>query len=205
MAPNLRQNTALPESFAKLGQLVRNKVPATTVTSRSVAASYWDWPTDNDKAYGAEESDVDLFSADHLETNLIKDAATASKVAAWSSGTVPEHDDYWAEQTSVHKPLHHHGDDVDDSYWNEASHQDDASHAKEAYWEDNNCRHHKGLPTDMSTNEYWQEISHESTAVDNYWNNDDHTPKDASFSYWQELSYTMTESERYWSMTVVAR
>ena len=83
------------------------------------SASYWDWPADD----VVEEEKVadDLFSASHIESNLIQAAAEASSEDEEATkNIVAENDDYWAEaseqddeQEVVHAPQHV----LNASYW----------------------------------------------------------------------------------------
>ena len=189
MAPNLKQLTFLSDSLADIGHLVRSKVPAAAPAPQPLA-SYWDWPTEDEACV------ADLFSADHVQANLMQESS--SKVSSSSSGLVAEHDDYWAEESSVAQPLHQQQQQqaiVSADYWNEASH--DACCAADAYWNERVRPTHYHGP---SAAQYWNEATHGRTAADDYWNDNTAAAAQPMMYYWQEACHGASASDRYWSM-----
>mmetsp|Transcript_25096 Transcript_25096/g.47664 ORF Transcript_25096/g.47664 Transcript_25096/m.47664 type:complete len:198 (-) Transcript_25096:83-676(-) len=194
MAPNLRKVELLTsDGLENVGALVRNKVALSV--SRAVAeevpcVSYWDWPAQDE-----EQRQVDIFSASHIEANLVQEASKASS----SGNLVAEHDDYWAESSSAPltittaMPLHRQPQEPSVSYWDEDVHETTAA---DTYWQGNTTsygRHCHG----PSADNYWNEACHEQTASDLYWRE---SSRDSSCSYWQEASHAQTASDQYWSM-----
>ena len=123
MAPNRKQVSQLlsssPVDFTSLQATVQPKfLPLThpkeeqqhlerqqeqekvVAQQQEASASYWDWPADVPK---------DLFSASHLESNLVK---ASEEIKEDTSNTNADNDDYWAEESSsseqpvVTKPQH---------------------------------------------------------------------------------------------------
>lgn len=209
MAPNLRNVSLLTdESLADVGSFLRNKIPVaatstTTTTTTTDSASYWDWPT----ADIADEAPVDLFSANHLEANLVKDAAAASvsAKAEASSKTIAAHDAYWSMEQScepepaMKAPLHTATTVADnDAYWAEATH---APTSSDEYWAEASCS--SASPKTPVPANYWDEADYRRHHVDEYWNNSPNTQTNDVSSYWQEASHKVTASDRYWAMTTV--
>lgn len=197
MAPNVRQLTVLPDSLVDIGQLVHSKVPALS-SSPGPSSSYWDWPAKKDDVRAEEEetSAMDLFSATHLQANLIQ--ASISKIECESS-VIPEHDDYWAEVAPARaaaKPLHRQHD----IYWDESSRA--ILSPSDAYWSETSCRHYKGAPAAN----YWNEANHARSASDEYWVAPSSSSSSSSFdiAYWDEKPHVLTASDRYWSMATCA-
>jgi hypothetical protein len=118
MAPNRKQLTSLLASPADLAflqgtiqpkflplthpkeeqqhvQRQQNKEPA-KAAPEPVSASYWDWPAEVSQE---EQTKTDLFSVEHLQSNLIQASNTIVSTTV-ESATLAVHDAYWAEESS---------------------------------------------------------------------------------------------------------
>jgi hypothetical protein len=79
--------------------------------------SYWEWPADTQAIEEEENKVAHIFSVQHIESNLIKDA---QKYVSSPSNKMSEHDEYWADESQVvdeeqqtpKKPQH-----VSDGFW----------------------------------------------------------------------------------------
>jgi hypothetical protein len=114
MAPNRKQLTSLLASPADLaflqGTIQPKFLPLThpkeeqqhyeqrqhKATPEPVSASYWDWPAEVPQQ---EVTKKDLFSVEHLQSNLVQASNTITSTAVESS-TLTINDAYWAEESS---------------------------------------------------------------------------------------------------------
>jgi hypothetical protein len=169
----------------------------------SVDASYWDWPAPacDDEASPA----ADLFSAEHLQSNLIQASAerAASKSGKKEDETivvshlcVNDSDDYWAERS-------------------EPQEEEDAAAATKV------PQHHP-LNVQVSSDDYWRDARGERLKSDVYWSNEaaqnapapastkaaaapvrvytDKSARERSDQYWDEsLRHARTYSDVYWN------
>lgn len=203
MAPNRRQILVLDESFADVGSMIRQKMPAISAKPVTECASYWDWPSAEVPAALLEEepqqAEASLFSADHIQANLIRASAT---LPTEESRLNPENDDYWAEQSDA-KPLHLQQENNMDSddYWAEASHENTVS---DVYWAES-----VPAATSIKSNNiveasnYWDEANHARTASDMYWNDNGSVASSSSVDYWNDSRAQLSANDRYWAMTVL--
>ena len=129
MAPNLKHLTVLSQSLSDL-KVIRPKDSVFQPQQPSVDSdSYWEWPA---------EKPIDLFSASHIESNLIQQASESkTNDEEEPSKTLEFSDEYWAERdqdddaAQVSSPQHEPKVEIDsDTYWS-------TSHAKtesDNYW-----------------------------------------------------------------------
>ena len=201
MAPNLRHVTLLSDSLTDISALVRTKVAP--VQQLQPDASYWDWQADVPAAPAADDAVEDLFSAEHLQANLIQAAreTSSSTTTVSPSVLVAAHDAYWAEASdnlpAISQPKRvalHTQEEVEESaaYWAEANH---AAVPSDAYWVE------AGSSTASVPPGYWDEANHAHSCADAYWC-DTHTTCSSSSNYWMERAHTRTAADRYWSMSV---
>ena len=158
------------------------------------SASYWDWPADVPK---------DLFSASHLESNLIKASEEVADIV--SNKINSENDDYWAEESSASqqqivatKPKHEVASYWD---WRTTSEQEEQQATIDAIIEEDNARRFVSASldnvqataadvaanTDASNDGYW---SWESPVTASHLNDASHPQ--ANYWDWE----TTTESEK---------
>lgn len=137
MAPNLKKISVLtledlPE-FQLLGGRTKVDVPpADKDVSAITSASYWEWtsPTPSSSSSSVQQDfEEDLFSVEHIQSNLIQASQSFSKDPPVLSPN-PASPEYWAdreETTSTeeplsHQPLHHCLVDLaaSDTYWKDS-------------------------------------------------------------------------------------
>lgn len=175
MAPNLKHFNLLAAPLADL-QVVRPKDYVEPQSTESV--SYWDWPSED------VTETVDLFSAEHLQSNLIQAAATLSDNVVRSPE--PSNDEYWAEDEDVHVQQPQQAD-----YWMERS---TAQSPADQYWDESASQHHHAEPVEG----YWNDASSQPTPSDSYWQESVPARESKRYFNW---SHERTASDRYWYMT----
>jgi hypothetical protein len=199
MAPNLKHFALLSDSLCNL-EVIRPKETlnqqSLTQQSKTVNSdNYWAWTSENDRA-------ADLFSAGHLEANLIKDAQTKPSTTVTLPSSSSSYN-YWAEQvqdvTVESQPQHAEVESASpvesNSYWQWSNEKTESDH----YW---NLSERKQIVdtvmrTPAESNSYWQ-WSNAATESDVYWSEATacHEPSD---NYWT-WSSSQTASDRYWNM-----
>jgi hypothetical protein len=194
MAPNVHRLLDFCDAELDLTQLrvkgedLVQPVPPTTESSNdnNAGESYWEWTAATESS--DDKPTADLFSVDHIVSNLIQVQSEES-----SPLVSPSSDDYWAESSDQQledlEPVAvpQHTESSNKNYW-QCSHEATVS---DAYWMQEN--------TDAAKN-YWQ-CSHEATESDAYWmvdNTDTAKSNESSIkNYWQ-CSHEVTESDAYW-------
>jgi hypothetical protein len=202
MAPNLKRITLLSESLDIL-QVIRPKdaliqQTQTKQAEAEASANYWEWTADC-------ESKVDLFSAAHIEANLVK-AASITKSSSTVTLNNGDSTDYWAEQCHQDEqimqvksqPQHvieaaaPISREAAANYW-EWSHEKAAA---DEYWNGSEMKPARHGQAETDSNTYWQ-WSHATSASDVYWNEASVVPDE---NYWMWSPSQHTSSDLYWVM-----
>lgn len=208
MAPNLKRLNSISQSLSDL-KVVRPKERLAPATKPVVdSASYWEWPATEQK---------DLFSAAHLESNLVQYNSTTAP-----QHTVPAHDEYWAERDQEDIPMM--AQHERDAYWAEAS--STAERANYWTWESESSKplpsaakvadgdDYWNMSAQSSSDDYWAEDTTvqqlpaaQIPANDNYWQwsngpseSDQYWRQTESNNYWQWSSEAKNHSDAYWTM-----
>jgi phage-related protein len=200
MAPNLKHVTLLSDPLCNL-EVSRPKEAlnqqSLTQQSKTVNSdNYWAWTSEPDRT-------ADLFSADHLEANLINySQSKPSTTATFSSKS--SSDNYWAEQDQdirvESQPQHAEVESASpaefNSYWQWSNEKTESDH----YWNFNEPKQivDTVVRTPAESDSYWQ-WSNAATESDVYWSEATtcHKPSD---NYWT-WSSSQTASDRYWDMS----
>jgi hypothetical protein len=206
MAPNLKKITLLVEEpstlvdlpFLTAGVVSKNPPTPSTVTVdglESSAASYWTWETE--KASEKPSLSLDLFSADHLQSNLIQAAAQLRRN---SEATVESSNDKAEADASCSS----------DNYWSERVLP--SSSSTKAIDSFSQVPQHHPLNLERqdepSAEDYWTDVRDHKAESDLYWaHSPSLSPPKASqdgiaFSdaYWDESSRAQcSHSDIYWS------
>jgi hypothetical protein len=201
MAPNVKHVTLLSDSSLCNLEVIYPKeaLHQQSLTQQSKTANsdnYWAWTSwENDRT-------ADLFSAGHLEANLIKDSQSKPSTAVTFPSSASS-DSYWAEQdqdvTVESQPQHAEVESVSpaesNNYWQWSNEKTESDH----YWNLSERREivDTVVRTPAESDSYWQ-WSNAATDSDVYWSEETtcHEPSD---NYWT-WSSSQTASDRYWSM-----
>jgi hypothetical protein len=164
MAPNLKHVTLLSESLVNF-EVIRPK-EALNYTQQSKTVNndnYWAWTSEPDRT-------ADLFSADHLEANIIKDSQSKPSTIVTLQNSSSSDNNYWAEQDQDIKvesqPQHAEVESVfpveSSSYWRWSNEPTESDH----YWSFNEPKQVVRNPVEFDS--YW-EWSNAATESDVYW------------------------------------
>jgi hypothetical protein len=213
MAPNRKHISLLSVQLADL-KVVRSKDQVYQPQKPVVeSASYWEWSA-------SEVEPSDLFSADHIEANLVKAASTVESKSVTNASA----DDYWSESNQDDEqdtlaampssPQQQVESSVD--YWRETSQQRTES---DNYWSTDSVLPPSTIRTDSvvppstirstavnpsESAAYWQEQTHVSATdcTNNYWA--ESRPSESSDGdYWQWSASVRPESDNYWQWSSV--
>jgi hypothetical protein len=209
MAPNLKKIALLSSeplatdlAFLAVASPAKNQQPAEAQRQSAECASpsYWDWHAEEvDADDGATIVVADLFSAEHLQSNLIQVAAELNRVREGDGGSKfaasSSSDEYWAERVlpssgvessasaaaASSVPQNHPLNlslEEEDSYWTDVR---DGKLESDAYWAQPSQGDGDGSRSDRSKSPSKNEL-------------------EASDSYWDESSRGRpTDSDAYWS------
>ena len=201
MAPNLKHITLLSDSLLNL-EVIRpkeslNQQNQTQKSKAVISENYWEWTSE-------DVPSTDLFSADHMEANLVKDLdSNPSTVVTLQNAS--DSDNYWAEQVEdmevESQPQHVQAESESVSvsvdanhYWGWSNEQTQSDN----YWDTAAEVRHVERNQAVS-NVYWQ-WSHAATENDDYWGEETSVPAPFGNNYWKWSSGQETASDRYWAM-----
>jgi hypothetical protein len=201
MAPNRKHLSLLSVQLAD-SKVVRSKDQVYQPQKPVVeSASYWDWSA-------SEVEPSDLFSADHIEANLVKAASTLEAKSVNNASS----DGYWSESNQDDEydelaPMPSYPQQQVESldYWTEASQQRTES---DNYWNTDSfvppltIRSTTVNPSESAA--YWQEQTHvrATDCANNYWA--ESRPSESSDGdYWQWPVSVHPESDNYWQWSSV--
>jgi hypothetical protein len=201
MAPNLKHITLLSDSLLNL-EVIRpkealNQRSQTQEAKTVISQNYWEWTS--------EAAPTDLFSADHIEANLVKDLDSKPDTVV-SLQNASDSNDYWAEQVEDVKvesqPQHVEAESVSvpvspadsNNYWGWSNAQTESDN----YW-DTTAEVRQVARSQAVSNVYWQ-WSHATTENDDYWSEETSVPAPSNNNYWKWSSSHETASDRYWNM-----
>jgi hypothetical protein len=202
MAPNLKHITLLSDSLLNL-EVIRpkealNQQSQTKKAKAVISENYWEWTSE-------AVPSAELFSADHMEANLVKDLdSKPSTVVTLQNAS--DSDNYWAEQVEdmevESQPQHTQAESVSvpvspvdsNHYWGWSNEQTESDN----YW-DTNPEVRQVERNQAVSNVYWQ-WSHAANENDAYWSEEMSVPAPSGNNYWNWSPSQETASDRYWAM-----
>jgi hypothetical protein len=202
MAPNLKHITLLSDSLPNL-EVIRpkealNQQSQTQKAKTVIIENYWEWTSE-------AVPTTDIFSADHIEANLVKDLDSSPNTVV-TLQNASDSDNYWAEQVQDVKvesqPQHAQAESVSvlvfpvdfNNYWGWSNEQTQSDN----YW-DTTAEVRQVVHNGTVSNVYWQ-WSHAATENDDYWSEETSVPAPSGNNYWNWSSSMETTSDRYWNM-----
>jgi hypothetical protein len=202
MAPNLKHITLLSDSLLNL-EVIRpkealNQQSQTQKSKTVISENYWEWTSEEPALT------TDIFSADHIEANLVKDLDSKPNTVV-TLQNASESDNYWAEQVEDVKvesqPQHAQAEPVSvpvspvdsNNYWGWSNEQTESDN----YWDTTEAI--QVLRNQAVSNVYWQ-WSNAATENDAYWSEATSIPAPSNNNYWKWSASQHTASDRYWSM-----
>lgn len=211
MAPNRKQLTLLSDSYLDLEVIQpKDSILAASQSQQQrqaeeeeERASYWDWPSSTPE----DKPELNLFSADHIVANILRDTQEQTNRPPVESTTCSSSDAYWAEEDQQQQkqrssvPLHLEQREQSDAYWNTT---EPHKAAKDDYWNMSSTTNHQ--PVGLQARDqchYWDE-SRRTANDDDYWaesTNRMEPSSQQSQSYWDwNPASQWTESDKYWFM-----
>jgi hypothetical protein len=201
MAPNLKHITLLSDSLLNLDVIrpkeALNQQSQTQKSKTVISENYWEWTSEEPVVTS------DLFSADHIEANLVKDLDSKA-ITVVTLRNASDSDNYWAEQDkdvesqirraqaeSVSVPV----SPVDsNNYWGWSNEQTES----DSYWDTTEAII-QVVRNQAVSNAYWQ-WSNAATESDAYWSEAMCIPAPSNTNYWKWSPSQQTASDRYWDM-----
>jgi hypothetical protein len=200
MAPNLKHITLLSDSLLNL-EIIRpkealNQQSQTQKSKAVISENYWEWTSSEEEAVLT----TDLFSADHMEANLVKDLdSKPNSVVTLQNAS--DSNDYWAEQVedmeveSQPQDAQAESSPVDSNiYWGWSNEQTESDNYWDITPEVRQVERNRAV-----SNMYWQWL-HAATENDAYWGEETSVPAPSGNNYWKWSSGQETAGDRYWNM-----